>query len=309
MVSEFLHLPASPGEKICVALGVFDGVHLGHRKIIATLAKIAHEHNAKAVAMTFAPHPKAVLGGEEPPLLTPLDRRLELLKQAGAESVGVIEFTPEFAAMSPETFLHELLYNNGGCRICGIAVGSNWRFGSMGRGTPAMLTAAGLKEGFQFCSVNILTADEERISSSLIRTKEAAGELDEVRKLLGRNPELYGTVVRDLHIGSDKLGYPTANLALAAGVPPPNGVYAGLLDGMPAAINIGISPSVEANRQRFRIEAHVIGKTIELSDQIVRLELVQRVRGEIKFPSFDALKMQIKSDIAAINSILSSCSI
>lgn len=305
MVSDFLHIPACQGEKVCVAIGVFDGVHQGHRKIIAALAEMAAAHKAKAIALTFFPHPKAVLCGHEPPLLTPLSRRVQLLREAGADEVGIIEFTPEFAAMPPEQFLEELLHNNGGCKVCGVAVGSNWRFGKNGSGTPAMLTAAGLKSGFQFRSLTLLTADGARISSSLIRQKEAAGEMETVRQLLGRNFELYGTVVRDLHIGTTELGFPTANLALEAGVPPPDGVYAGLLEGMPAAVNIGISPSVAANGNRHRVEAHIIGRTVELNGDHVKLELLKKIRGEKKFPSFEALKEQISADIQAIRSFLS----
>jgi riboflavin kinase/FMN adenylyltransferase len=227
------------------------------------------------------------------------------LRDAGADAAGVIDFTREFASMQPEVFLHNLLHNNGGCHVCGIAVGSNWRFGCQGKGTPAMLTAAGIREGFQFRSVTLLTAAGERISSSLIRQKEAAGDLPQVRNLLGRNHELYGKVVRDLHIGSTLLGFPTANISLEAGVPPPDGVYAGLLDGMPAAVNIGVSPSVEANGLRHRIEAHIIAEKVELSGMDVRLELIQKIRDEQKFPSFDALKERIAMDITAIKSILS----
>ena len=304
MVSDFLDLPACPGEKICVAIGVFDGVHRGHRKIIASLREMAAVSGSKAVALTFAPHPRAVLGCEPPPLLTPLERRIELLLEAGADAVGVINFTKDFAAMPPEDFISELVHNTKGCPLCGVTVGANWRFGAGGCGDSSMLTAAGEKEGFLFRCVSLLTAEGERVSSSLIRRKAEEGDLEAVRSMLGRDCELYGIVCRDLKIGSRELGFPTANITLSAGVPPPDGVYAGRLDGMPAAVNIGVSPTVEANHLRYRIEAHVIERDVELAGKNVRLELVSKIRSEIKFSGLAALKTQISADVEAVKKIL-----
>lgn len=296
-----------PGEDLCLAIGVFDGVHLGHRKIISTLAEMASRHAALPAALTFYPHPRAVLTpGEVPPPLTPPERRVELLREAGAGAVEVMNFTPEFSRMSPDEFLDRLIRNPGGRRIRGIVVGENWRFGRDGAGTAATLAAAAARMDFEFKCVSLLSSNGMRVSSTRIRAAAEKGDLAEVRALLGRDCELYGRVVPDLHIGGALLDCPTANLALSAGVPPPDGVYAGRLNGMPAVVNIGVSPSVAANRMRHRIEAHVIGRKLDLNGQEVLIQIVSFIRPERKFADLEGLRRRISADIESAMKTLES---
>ena len=288
-----------PGGELCLAIGVFDGVHLGHRRIISELAEMAARYHALPAALTFDPHPKAVLTpGEAPTPLTPLARRAELLREAGAGAVEIIRFTPEFSRMLPEEFLDFLLKNPGGRRVRGIVVGANWRFGRDGAGTADALAAAAEREGFEFRCVSLLSGDGGQVSSTRIRAAAERGDLEGVRALLGRDCELYGRVVPDLNIGGPLLGCPTANLELCAGVLPPDGVYAGRCNGLPAVVNIGFSPSVAANRMRHRIEAHILDRELDLRGREAMLQLVSFIRPERKFATLQELRRRIAADIA-----------
>ena len=176
-------------------------------------------------------------------------------------------------------------------------MGSNWRFGRDGAGTAATLAAAAQRENFEFQCVSLLSSDGSRVSSTRIRSAARRGDLEGVRALLGRDCELYGRVVPDLNIGGSLLDCPTANLELSAGVSPPDGVYTGRLDGLPAVVNIGFSPSVAANRMRHRIEAHVMDRKLDLCGRDVMLQLMSFIRPERKFAALEDLRRRIAADI------------
>ncbi len=294
--------------KLALAIGVFDGVHLGHRRILDALIRLAAETGAEPAAMTFDPHPRAVLHPEQPPiLLVPLRERLRLLQEAGAKRVEVVPFTPEFAALEPGQFLDRLLQSPA-YTLTGITVGQNWRFGRMGGGNSAYLDQYAREHGLRFEAVPELELDGSVVSSSAIRRAIASGRLDEAKRLLGRSYRLVGPVVYGHGAASTRLACPTANVAADAGVLPPDGVYAGIAwhDGKPhaAAINVGVSPTFGWEGAPRRLEVHFLDFTGNLYGTELGVEFRAYLREERSYPSPEALKSQIEQDIRAIRRLL-----
>jgi riboflavin kinase/FMN adenylyltransferase len=264
-----------------VALGTFDGVHLGHRRVLdAALAA-----GRTPTVVTFDPHPRAALGyGVE--LLVPLERRLELLSEAGIEETLVVDFDLELAQLSPEAFAERVL------RPLGTEVvlaGSNFRFGRGRAGDLALLE----RLGFDARPVPLV----DGVSSTRIRDLVRGGEVERAAKLLGRPPELAGTVVAGDARGGT-LGFPTANLRPEPGVLVPGyGIYAGAADGHRAAISIGTNPHYGGDERR--IEAFLLEFAGDLYGERLRLELWQRLRDEQAFGSEAELVAQIDRDVEA----------
>jgi riboflavin kinase/FMN adenylyltransferase len=264
-----------------VALGTFDGVHLGHRRVLdAALAA-----GRTPTVVTFDPHPRAALGyGVE--LLVPLERRLELLSEAGIEETLVVDFDLELAQLSPEAFAERVL------RPLGTEVvlaGSNFRFGRGRAGDLALLE----RLGFDARPVPLV----DGVSSTRIRDLVRSGEVERAAKLLGRPPELAGTVVAGDARGGT-LGFPTANLRPEPGVLVPGyGIYAGAADGHRAAISIGTNPHYGGDERR--IEAFLLEFAGDLYGERLRLELWQRLRDEQAFGSEAELVAQIDRDVEA----------
>lgn len=264
-----------------VALGTFDGVHLGHRRVLdAALAA-----GRTPTVVTFDPHPREALGyGVE--LLVPLERRLELLSEAGIEETLVVDFDLELAQLSPEAFAERVL------RPLGTEVvlaGSNFRFGRGRAGDLALLE----RLGFDARPVPLV----EGVSSTRIRDLLRGGEVERAAKLLGRPPELAGTVVAGDARGGT-LGFPTANLRPEPGVLVPGyGIYAGSADGHRAAISIGTNPHYGGDERR--IEAFLLEFAGDLYGERLRLELWQRLRDEQAFGSEAELVAQIDRDVEA----------
>ena len=264
-----------------VALGTFDGVHLGHRRVLdAALAA-----GRTPTVVTFDPHPRAALGyGVE--LLVPLERRLELLSEAGIEETLVVDFDLELAQLSPEAFAERVL------RPLGTEVvlaGSNFRFGRGRAGDLALLE----RLGFDARPVPLV----DGVSSTRIRDLVRGGEVERAAKLLGRPPELAGTVVAGDARGGT-LGFPTANLRPEPGVLVPGyGIYAGAADGHRTAISIGTNPHYGGDERR--IEAFLLEFAGDLYGERLRLELWQRLRDEQAFGSEAELVAQIDRDVEA----------
>jgi riboflavin kinase/FMN adenylyltransferase len=264
-----------------VALGTFDGVHLGHRRVLdAALAA-----GRTPTVVTFDPHPREALGyGVE--LLVPLERRLQLLGEAGIEETLVVDFDLELAQLPPEAFAERVL------RPLGTEVvlaGSNFRFGSGRAGDLALLE----RLGFDVRPVPLV----DGVSSTRIRDLLRAGEVGRAAKLLGRPPEIAGTVVAGDARGGT-LGFPTANLRPEPGVLVPGyGIYAGAADGHRAAISIGTNPHYGGDERR--IEAFLLDFTGDLYGERLRLELWQRLRDEQSFGSEAELVAQIDRDVEA----------
>lgn len=295
---------AKCNKPLALAIGVFDGVHLGHRKLLNKVAAMAGELNAVPVALTFDPHPRAILQPSAPPvLLMELAERIRLLQANGMTMTAVADFTPQFADTLPEEFL-ELLFEQVP-DLAAVGVGSNWRFGKNGAGNVALLTEYARKRNFKLAAVDELVVNNDVVSASRIRRLIAGGELDTAEKLLGYRYTLCGKVANGYGIAGSRLDCPTANIIPAAGVLPPDGVYSGIVEvdeqRYGAAVNIGISPTYgRAADQCRRIEAHLLDFSGNLYGRSVRLTLGEYLRSEQCFASEEALKKQILCDVEKI---------
>jgi riboflavin kinase/FMN adenylyltransferase len=275
--------PAELGEAPrAVALGTFDGVHLGHRRVIeATRAA-----GARSTAVTFWPHPRIAFG-HRVELLTTLERRLELLEEGGLDETLVVEFTLDLAALEPEEFAERYLRAIG-AEI--VVAGSNFRFGRERRGDLALLREL----GFDARTVPLL----ENVSSSEIRQLLHAGEVERAAPALGRPAEVVGTVVTGDRRGGT-LGFPTANLAVdPALLVPRYGIYAGAAGGHRAAISIGVNPHYGGHERR--VEAFLLDFDGDLYGQRLVVELWQRLRDEQAFETEQVLIEQIARDVDAV---------
>jgi riboflavin kinase/FMN adenylyltransferase len=267
-----------------VAVGTFDGVHLGHRAVIA----------GSDTVLTFDPHPVAAIApGREPRLLTSLGRKAELVAELGVEELVVIPFDGEFALRSAGEFVDSVLVDALGATR--VSVGENFRFGHRAQGDPDLLRADGR---FETHVAALLEVDGEIVSSSHIRGLVLAGSMEYADQLLGRPFQLAGEVVHGDKRGRE-LGYPTANLVPPDGfVVPGHGVYACLANGVPAAVNVGVRPMFETGRGEL-IEAYLIDWEGDLYGQELRIDFLKRLRGERRFSSVDALVEQIGRDVDA----------
>lgn len=265
-----------------VAVGMFDGVHLGHREVI----------RGSDTVLTFDPHPLAILHPEAAPkLLTTLEQKAELVEELGVEELVVIPFSEEFAARSAEDFIEHVLYEQLQARR--VSVGENFRFGQRASGDPAMLTKDGR---FEVAVAPLVEVDGETVSSSHIRGLLLAGEVDLASHFLGRPFELRGVVTHGDKRGRE-LGFPTANLVPEDQlVCPGHGVYAALANDLPAAVNVGVRPTFETGRGLL-VEAYLIDTEIDLYDQELRIAFLQRLRGERAFSTAEALVAQMDEDV------------
>ncbi|TMM33139.1 MAG: riboflavin biosynthesis protein RibF [Actinobacteria bacterium] len=266
-----------------VALGTFDGVHLGHRRVLETALSTAPE--LAPTVVTFWPHPRIVLGNEVG-LLTTLDRRLELLAEAGVGETLVVEFTVELAQMEPEAFVDELLRPIGSQVV---VAGADFRFGRSRRGD---------LDTFEQLGLTVRRVDLfPGVSSTAIRALLAEGDLEGASRLLGRPPEVDGTVVAGDARGGT-LGYPTANLRVDPDLlVPAYGIYAGWVAGHRAAVSIGTNPHY-GGRER-RVEAFLLDFDGDLYGERLIVELWRRLRDEQAFVSEEELVAQIARDVEA----------
>lgn len=295
---------AECNKPLALAIGVFDGVHLGHRKLLDRVRDIAGELDAMPVALTFDPHPRAVLFPSAPPvLLQDLAGRIRLLKEANMARTAVVDFTLDFAATPPEDFL-DLLFEQVP-NLAAVGVGSNWRFGRNGSGNVALLAEYAAKRHFKLAAVDELVIDNEVVSASRIRRLIAGGKLNEAEKLLGYRYTLNGKVANGYGIAGTKLNCPTANIVPQAGVLPPDGVYSGIVTvegrSYGAAVNIGVAPTYNRSADQCRrIEAHLLDFSGNLYGRSVSLALGEYLRSEQCFASEEALKKQIACDVEKI---------
>ncbi|MDD3153501.1 MAG: riboflavin biosynthesis protein RibF [Victivallaceae bacterium] len=294
-----------PFRRFAVAFGVFDGVHPGHRKVIGALRNMAQKHHAAALAVTFDPHPRAVLAPQDPPkLILTLPDRIRRLRQAGADEVLVIPFSAEIARLEPVEFLDKFFFCPG-MEIVGIAVGENFRFGNKGAGNAETLRQFAAAHKMDFAAVPIEQYGQEVVSSSAIRRLIASGRLDEASRFLQERYVITGTVTQGVHYASTALETPTANLDPGNLVLPPDGVYAAVAEleseqRYPAVVNIGLSPSFAWGGRR-RVEAHLLHFHGTLYGKKLSLELRKFLRSERIFPDGEALKKQIALDIDAVS--------
>jgi riboflavin kinase / FMN adenylyltransferase len=304
-------IPGDLGRSV-VTLGNFDGVHKGHRAVLGQLVEQATSRSATSVAVTFYPHPVAVLFPERAPtLLTSLDQRLALMAASGLDATLVLEFTPEFARLTPEEFVEQVFVD--ALHVCAVIVGGDTRFGWRNAGNVDTLRELGAAHGFDVLVLADL-GDGRRWSSTMTRSSLAEGDVEAAAVVLGRPHRVCGTVVHGDHRGRE-LGFPTANLgADVEGFVPADGVYAGWLtrldldDGqvdrlLPAAISIGTNPTFDGVSRR--VEGYVLDRTdLDIYGERICYELVQRLRPTRKYDGIEPLVHQMNLDVAQCREIL-----
>jgi len=286
-----------------VTIGNFDGVHLGHQHVIRRAREVADELGVRdVVAVTFDPHPIAVLRPEHaPPTLTTIESRVRLLEEAGADDVLVIPFSREIADWSPERFIDEIIVE--ALHAKAVVVGANFRFGNRAAGDVATLREAGEERDFRTVGI-ALDGGPQVWSSTYVRNCLAAGDVEGAAEALGRPFTVRGEVVRGDERGRE-LGYPTANVPTTGmHAAPADGVYAGWLrrldgdgDPLPAAISVGTNPTFEGDRER-RVESYVLDRDdLELYGVPVEVSFVARLRGMKRFDSVDELVETMADDV------------
>jgi riboflavin kinase/FMN adenylyltransferase len=283
-------------ESTVVVIGVFDGVHKGHQALLNRAKEIAD--GRPIVALTFDPHPRTVFAPDSvPPMLTTLADRVELLKIHNADQVAVMKFNEQFAAMSPEEFVKNILVDQ--LHVSTVIVGKNFTYGAKASGNVDTLIKDGLKFNFTV-DVQELAGGEEPISSSRIRNLVMEGKVEEARTLLSRPHRLDGVVVHGEKRGRE-IGYPTANIGKIDGQTiPADGIYAGWLtvgiNFWPAAISIGTNPTFEGDRGR-QVEAYALDQQgLDLYDKEASIEFGWYLRPTLKFNGLDELLVQMKKD-------------
>ena len=283
------------------AMGFFDGVHLGHRRVIAA----AQSPGTLRGVLTFDRHPLALLRpAQAPALLTPdAQYKADLIERIGRADILLrLPFTAELADTPPEEFLSTL---GRYCRIAGISVGSNWRFGRGGGGTPELLQRLGKQNAFAVNIQELAEEGGEPVSSSRVRSELAAGCLAAVEQLLGRPFAIIGTVEHGQKLAR-QLGFPTANIRPNPGAAlPPYGVYRVrcMVGGIARAgiANLGLRPTIQEQEKTPRLEIHLPGWQGNLYGQRLTVELLEHLRPERRFSTVEALKQQMERDIAAIS--------
>ena len=292
-------MPKSTQKPVVVTLGVFDGVHAGHRQLLAECRKISDQHNGTLVAATFDPSPKAFLYPDSyPGLLTLPKRRVELLQAHGADQVAILQFDDRMAGLAAETFVSEVLVTELQANV--VVVGENFRFGHKAAGSVETLKELSDKYNFEVAVVE-LAGDTETWSSTRIRNAITSGDVTLARNILGRPHRLSGEVVHGDHRGRE-LGFPTANLAVAGNLlVPADGVYAGLLTAAgevhPAAISVGTNPTFEGVIGR-RVEAYVLDRSdLDLYGHQIDLDFLAHIRGMKAFSGIEELVEAMNHDV------------
>lgn len=289
-----------PGNRrVCLAMGFFDGVHLGHQQIIRQTISDARRQDGVSLVLTFDRHPRAVLAPDRvPPLIYRLSRKLEVIRDLGVEALLLLPFDEALCRLPGETFIRNLARGLG--TVQSICVGSNFVFGHLRGGNVELLRRLGEELHFTVHGVASLALDGHAISSTRIRAALHAGSLDLASQMLGRPYSLAAPVVKGDALGR-QLGFPTANLDCAGLVLPPSGVYAGeaLVDGHRhrAVLNIGHRPTLASARPVLRVEVHLLDFAGDLYGRELEVIPGQRLREERKFPSLEELKRQIARDI------------
>ena len=306
-------VPTDLGRTV-VTIGNFDGVHLGHQHVVSRAREVAGElgGDLPVVAVTFDPHPIAVLRPEHAPLtLTTIETRVDLLADAGVDDVLIVPFSREIAGWSPERFVDEILVEALHARA--VVVGANFRFGYRAAGDVALLRELGAERDFVTEGI-ALDGGPQVWSSTYVRNCLSAGDVEGAAEALGRPFTVRGEVVRGDRRGRD-LGYPTANVPTTGMIAAPaDGVYAGWLrrlDGdhepLPAAISVGTNPTFEGERER-RVESYVMaappGEDLELYGVAVEVSFVARIRGMKRFDSIDELVETMADDVRRAREVL-----
>lgn len=299
---DVIHFPDDPRpltwRSPVLALGNFDGLHRGHVKIVERIQRGALERGGTSVVLTFDPHPPRVLRPDKAPaLLMTKAQKLDALARAGVQGAAVVRFTPEISQWEPDAFVRTVLVE--WLRVAEVWVGADFLFGRNRSGNFTLLKSLGTQYGFRAEKIDPIRYKDFVVSSTRVRRLVAEGRVDEAGALLGHHYAIDGVVVEGARRGRE-IGFPTANLATDNELIPPHGVYATAVtvDGafFPSVTNIGQRPTF-GDQLATTIEAHLIGRTMDLYGKSVRLAFVQRLRDERKFPDLEALQDQIAADV------------
>ena len=298
VLTSFAELTSLP-QPIVLAIGVFDGVHLGHQSVISATIERARSVGGTAVVMTFDPHPLRVLRPEVAPrLLCSTMHLCALLERIGVEHLLLYPFDKSVAATEAEAFVRQLAAGCG--RLESIFVGETWRFGKGRAGDVAMLTRLGAELGFSALGVTPFMLGDDVVSSTLVRAAVDHGDLDRAQSLLGRDYSVLGKVIAGRKLAR-QLGWPTANVEVQGTLLPPNGVYVveAFVHGhwQRAVANLGYRPTVAAEGEALALEVHVLDFNSDLYGQPLEVRFLRKLRDEKKFASLDELRSQIAADV------------
>jgi len=286
---------SGPAEPAAVAIGNFDGVHLGHQRILSVLAQQASEEGLVPLILTFSPHPGKVTGSGKIQLLQTEKQKLEKMERFGVEAVTILAFDKNLALLSAEEFVRSILIDSLNSHV--IVVGENFRFGHDRQGNTALLRRLARKYALTVFPVPSLIEEGETVSSSFIRDLTRNGEVARAARLLGEAYEIRGRVIRGQSLGRD-LGFPTANLATRNEIVP-NGVYvttATVAGRTHASItNVGTQPTF--SRNGIRIETHILDFAQDIYEADISIRFLKKIREELRFGSPDELREQISEDL------------
>ena len=282
-----------------LAIGVFDGVHLGHQAVISTATRHAGSADGAPLVVTFDPHPVKVLRPHNAPhLLTATQHKIALIRDLGVEHLLVINFDKKFAATSPEKFVEELLAHSRPLRE--VCVGHEWSFGKDRRGNLDLLKRLGAQFDFNVVGIPPVLVSGEVVSSTAIRQAVEKGDFPKAAEMLGREYTILGTVTRGDKLGK-KIGFPTANLSAHSEQFPPNGVYLAKawIRGVSyhGVINLGYRPTVSSGKSERVLEIHLLDFNRDIYGEDVEVQFVSYLRPEKKFDNVDALARQIALDV------------
>ncbi len=300
------HDLANGSRKVCLAIGVFDGVHLGHQQIIRQTVTDARQHDAVALVVTFDHHPSVVVAPERvPPLIFSRSQKIRAIESLGADALLEIHFDKAFSEKTGEEFIRELARDLG--KIHSVCVGADFVFGRKRSGDVALLKKLGAELDFQVHGHAAVALDGELVSSTRIREAILAGDLDAAGQMLGRPYAICGSVMTGDKIGR-QLGFPTANLDVTGLVLPPNGVYAAgtklNYQRYRVALNIGLRPTVTTKEPQLRVEAHLLDFSGDLYGMEMEMEISAKLRAEQRFASLSKLQEQIVQDVAAVRAMV-----
>lgn len=294
-IEDLAQLPAP----LFLAIGVFDGVHLGHQAVISTSASHAASSGGIPVVVTFDPHPEKILRPERAPhLLTATQHKIALIRNLGVAHLLIISFDKHFAATEPEQFIRQLVSHSRPLRE--ICVGHEWSFGKNRRGNLSLLKTLGQEHGFEVVGIPPINVNGTVVSSTRIRQAIEGGDLIQALEMLGREYSVLGTVVSGDHLGK-KIGYPTANLSAHNEQFPPNGVYfaeAHIGDqSIWGVVNLGVRPTIKQQGSERVLEIHLLDFNGDIYGQDVEVRFLRYLRPEKKFSGMDALIDQITADV------------
>lgn len=292
-----------PGSrKACLAIGFFDGLHLGHQQIIRQTIADAQQHEAMALVVTFDRHPNTVVAPSRvPPLIYSLPQKLRTISSLGVDNLLLLHFDKSFSEQTGEQFIRNLARDLG--KIQSLCVGANFVFGFKRSGDVALLKRLGAELKFTVHGMASLALDGRAVSSTRIREAIQTGDLDAASQMLGRAYSLAGRVIAGEKLGR-QLGFPTANIAAEGLALPPTGVYSVRAQTggrtYPAALNIGYRPTVRQKDARLRLEVHLLEFEGDLYGEEIEVTFVEKLRDEKKFSSTAELQQQIVRDIEAV---------